>query len=170
MATEVILVQLARMSVTARTPSPANIRSFLKDNWGELATAAMVITPDVLESMSQPEIIPHNMFPHDFLLKPDFMVSGRDDGKTIRLISSIIVTWKHRFENIGGTATLVPSTHDVNYVECFTLGFTDYLRGQPFNSAKKIEGMDLIISAFLLSINEILTEAKRIIAEELSVD
>ena len=76
----------------------------------------------------------------------------------VELMDDVIVNRNLLFsENPNtGKAELIAQNHDVSFLEAWVMGFHFYHVGEMFNMAQFIEGRDILISAALLSIMDIL--------------
>jgi len=82
------------------------------------------------------------------------------------------IDWIHRkkrfvLNSTSGVAELEDDEHDVNFVECWLGGFTMYNKGHVPAGDDYIQGRDIVRSAVLMSIEDIMNKFKELMEQEL---
>jgi len=152
MAETISVIKSAQM-FDAYLPEPEVIRNFLASNW--LALSSGDISMDLLELEKLRQDSNPVVFKKDYESRAKLLETAGPNGNAVTISPSITVTRTAHFENVGGKSEIVPDasgSHDINYVKCLTQGFTAYFKGKPWTAARKIAGMDIVVSAFLSAI------------------
>lgn len=142
----------------AYLPEPEVIRKFLTDNWALLSSGELVMNLQQIEQMREGEVA---VFDEDYESRQSVMDEATIDGNTVSLPPEFMVYRENTYFKSNGNAELMwNSPHEVNYVACLTNGFTAYYRGQPWTAARKISGMDMVVSAFIAALPTIKNKIK----------
>jgi hypothetical protein len=155
---ETIAVIKSQQMWKSYLPEPEVIRKFLVENWALLSSGEVTMNLQQIEQMREGEVA---VFEEDYESRQGVMYEASIEGNSVSLQPEFIVYRDATFKERNGNAALIPNTpHEVNYVACLTNGFTAYYRGQPWTAARKISGMDMVVSAFIAALPEIKNKIK----------
>lgn len=169
-ATTIVLDRINRFSNKNMPPHDV-VAAFLQNNWN-LINEGKVITISELENMRGEDPIPDGQFDGDQEHKDEAITQGIGIVNNAVEINQDVPVLIHRTQlfvpDRNGNAVLLKgdeAKHEVDYLTCLYNGFHAYKVNHPYYAADKIEGMDMILSAFLYSIPKIKQECKKYILD-----
>lgn len=142
-------------------PSPEEVRDFLSTNWKTLNERVIGIG-----ELGAARLGRSGGLVGDGKRKTAVAQSAHADANMVKLgdEQTFLIERPKIFERINGKAELVPNDeHEQrSYLRCLTQGFHLRHKGQYWEGAKRVDGMDLVVSGFILAA---MTIKEKIMAE-----
>jgi hypothetical protein len=134
---------------TRDMPSPEDIREFLSENWKVLNERVIGIG-----ELNGARKSPAGGLAGDTKRKTAVVNSAHEEGNRVSLgdEENFLIERPKIFERINGKAEMVTNDGTQrSYLRCLTQGFHLRYKGQYWEAAKRIDGMDLVVSGFILA-------------------
>ena len=153
-----IIMLHAKMLIDVDTPPPAIMQVGLQAGLVEsIAKGLMSVTEqDIISWRNTASMELHD----DEKLKSQLYNDITQVGNVVD-VPSVHINRENRFiPDRQGIMELVPDMHDVDFTQAWIGGFTIHMRDHPLTESIFIEGRDILISAAVLSIEEIVIMMK----------
>jgi hypothetical protein len=161
-----IIVTKARTLIFVDTPEPDTMVSKLNDGLiGQVAKGLMSVTEHDIAAWRLGDT---GEFRDDGMLTEN-LYNNITQASNIVHVPDVFITREKRFvPDENNIMRLEPDVHEINFTKAWIGGFTMYALNNPITASVFIEGRDILISAAMLSVAEIVimmkTELRKLVA------